>query len=85
MRKCDICKTEQKEIGELTFGFINKDGNTETLDIKSPMYNIDLMTFIKGKHICNKCMDTYRKIHALHGDMDFSCGGQKYYSDGRNL
>ena len=40
---------------------------------------------IKGKQICDDCMDIYHKIYALNHDIDFSCGGNKYYADGRNL
>lgn len=81
MSKCSICGTEQKQIGnfELTI-----DGQ-ENSPIKIEKYNIQLLTYLKGKHICEDCMDTYHKIYALFQDIDFSCGGKEYYADGRNL
>lgn len=82
MDKCNICGTEQKQIGTHTFSFM---GMENIKSIESPHYNIQLMTEIKGKQICTKCMDTYYKIDALMREMDFSCGGTHYYADGRNL
>lgn len=43
------------------------------------------MTHIQGKWVCDDCMDIYYKIHAMIAGIDFSCGGNKYYADGRNL
>ena len=79
MNKCNICGTEQKVIGEGTLSF----GDNKTT--KMPIYNITLLTYIKGKNICEDCMNTYRKISALMDDWDFSCGGNHFYADGRNL
>lgn len=78
MSKCSICEQEQRIIdnGKVIIG---------DKIIELPLYNIDLLTFIKGKNICNECMDIYNKIHALENNIDFSCGGTMYFADGRNL
>lgn len=78
MNKCSICGVKQVETSTCSLEI-----NGESV-FNIPLYNIDLLTFIKGKEICNKCMDTYYKIKALKDDIDFSCG-KLYYADGRNL
>lgn len=85
MARCSICGTEQKEIGTLKWRITNKDGESEKDYNVSPCYNINLMTGLKGKEICDNCMDIYRKIYALEHNIDFSCGSNMYYADGRNL
>ena len=79
MSKCNICGTEQKQIGEGKISCGDKQLGT------IPIYNITILTYIKGKNICENCMNTYRKISALMDGWDFSCGGNHFYADGRNL
>lgn len=79
MDKCNVCGREQKQIGTLNFKIGDNESST------APYYNIQLLTYIKGKWICTRCMDLYHKIEALKYDMDFSCGGTEYFADGRNL
>ncbi len=55
MNRCNVCGKQQIKIGTWTIIV----GEQESV---SPMYNIDLLTFIKGKHICNKCMDVYSEL-----------------------
>ena len=78
MNKCSICGREEKQVGTYKFEI---DGQKSEI----PAYNMQLLTLIKGKHICDECMDIYYKIYALMQDEDFSCGGEDYYADGRNL
>lgn len=80
MGKCSICGTEQKQIGNISFGL---EGSENKITVEQ--YNIQLLTYIKNKHICDNCMDTYYKIFSLFHDEDFSVGGNNYYADGRNL
>lgn len=79
MKKCNICGTEQKQVAIMKLSF----NDSQIMDI--PQYNINFLTYFKGKIICDKCMDVYYKVFALQMDKDFSCGGNEYYSDGRNL
>jgi hypothetical protein len=81
MSKCSICGTEQKEIGECEISIVGSD----LKPIPITQYNINIYTWIKGKGICDNCMDIYHKIYALKYDLDFSCDGNSYYADGRNL
>ena len=78
MSKCSICNTEAKVIGEYE---LRIGSNTSII----PKYNIQILTHVGGKDICNDCMDKYYKIDALYRQRDFSCGGVEYYADGRNL
>lgn len=79
---CAICGTKQVKDGTLTFTLSMND---KEKSFESPSYNISLHTFIKGHHICERCMDIYRKIKALEYNIDFSTGSEEYYADGRNL
>lgn len=78
MSKCSICGTEQKVIGEYKMHI----GDNTTI---IPMYNIQLLIHIRGKDVCNECIDTYHKIDAIYRERNFSCNGIDYYADGRNL
>lgn len=54
-------------------------------EVTFPQYNFNMLTYIQGIHICDDCMDIYRKIDAIKRGRDFSCGGVNYYADARNL
>lgn len=80
MRKCDICGVEQEQVGSIGI----KIGNIKTtFDI--PTYNIELLACVKGKYICNTCMDIYHKIYALENDINHLYANIEYYDDGRNF
>lgn len=76
--KCNICNREQYKTGTRKL----KIGN-QSMDIQC--YNINIMTHWNGIDICDDCMDTYNKINAIMTDTTFSCGGNNYFADGRNL
>lgn len=75
---CGICGRTQEKIGEFKGSIMGKQ-------MTFPQYNISLLTYMCGNHICEDCMITYRKIHAMMSGIDFSCNGVEYYADGRNL
>jgi len=79
MGHCNICGTEQVKVNIFKLCIDGEEAGT------MPQYNINLFTGIKGKRICDDCMEKYYKIDALFMDRNFSCAGKEYFSDGRNL
>ena len=75
--KCDCCGTEQVQTGEVEF----KIGNKTLTGV--PTYNIQIMTSISGRDICEDCMDKYMYIDAIMTGRDVSRGGVRYFGDGR--
>lgn len=75
--KCDCCGIEQVKIGEYDI-FIN-DKKVGTM----PSYNILILTYVKGRQICEDCMDKYMYINSIFTGQDVSSGGIKYFADGR--
>jgi hypothetical protein len=76
--KCNICNRESVK-GKPAYLVIGE----EKIEIQT--YNPNISTFWGGVNICDDCMDTYNKIHALMSGMTFNWMGKDYFADGRNL
>jgi hypothetical protein len=76
--KCNICNRESIK-GKPVYLQMGE----QKIEIQT--YSPNIMTMIDGVHICDDCMDTYNKIHALMSGLTFSCAGKHYFADGRNL
>lgn len=81
MDRCSICGRRRFKVGEYELTV----GDDKESKSKISVYNLELLTHLRGKPVCNYCMDKYHKIQALETGIDFSCGGNQYYCDGRNL
>ena len=75
--KCSCCGTEKVQIGEFEITMGDKRLNG------IPAYNIQMITQIKGRNICEDCMDKYMYIDAIMTGRDASRGGVRYFGDGR--
>lgn len=75
--KCSCCGTEKVQIGE----FEIKIGDKKIDGI--PAYNIQMITYIKGRDICEDCMDKYMYVDTIMTGRNVSRGGIQYFGDGR--
>ena len=75
--ECSCCGTEKVQIGE----FEIKIGDKKIEWV--PAYNIQMITYIKGRDICEDCMDKYMYIDAIMTGRNVSRGGTQYFGDGR--
>lgn len=74
--RCDCCGTEQIQTTEYEMLINGKLVGTV------PAYNITIMTYFKGKKICEDCMDKHMYIDALFMGRDVARGHIKYFGDG---
>lgn len=58
MSECFVCKTKQEQVISIELLMVDQK-------IDTPAFNINLMTCINGKEICDRCMDVYHKVRAL--------------------
>lgn len=75
--KCDCCGTEQVKTGEYEMLINGRSVGSV------PYYNIDIMTHMHGRKICEDCMDKAMYVDSLFTGRDVSRGGIKYFADGR--